>query len=327
MAKTQQQRTGANKVINDSRKTKTRAGSQRHTSRAAHWATPLTIAALILVGLIAWWVMSSFTGNERADSASSVRPIATLDSADFHSLLVDPQDPEHVLFGSHAGIQESHDGGFTWQDGTLRNADAMQLVASPKAPETLYATGHDVFQASHDGGQSWQTVTHNLPGTDIHGFAQDPAEAGRLFAFVAGGGIFTSADAGTTWAPLPTQPPAGGMHVALAAGAGSLYAATDMGLVVSRDGGQSWQVLPSQPSGQVISLVISASDPQTLYVGTPNGLEKSIDGGTAWTALGPQGVPVIALAVTPTDPNPVLFVSDTGAVYRSNDDGTTWDSP
>lgn len=316
------QRTRASEVITGSQKTRPRAGNTRHSSWA-RWVVPLTIAALILFSLLVWWVISSFAGNDSADSASTVQPIATLDSPDFHALLVDPQDPEHVLFGSHAGIQESRDGGFTWEDGELRNVDAMQLISSPEAPETLYATGHDVFQVSRDSGQTWQPVTHNLPGTDIHGFAQDPADPQRLFAFVVGGGVLTSVDGGTNWEPLPTQPSDGGMHIALAASAGSLYAATDMGLMVSRDGSQSWETLPSQPSGQIISLAIPASDSQTLYAGTPSGLAKSTDGGESWTNLGPEGVPVLAIAVTPSDPNRVFLLSDEGAVYRSVDGGLT----
>ncbi|HEV2122452.1 MAG TPA: hypothetical protein VGW38_06730 [Chloroflexota bacterium] len=288
----------------------------------SRWASPITIAVLVLVGLITWSVTWSTEGD--TNTAGSVQPVTILDSPDFHSLLVDPQDSEHVLFGSHEGIQESRDGGVTWEDGELRNADAMQLSASPKAPETLYATGHDVFQVSRDGGQTWRPVTHDLPGTDIHGFAQNPEDPQRLFAFVTGEGVFTSADGGTSWDLLPAQPPGGGMHVVLGAGGNSLYAATGTGLMVSRDAGQSWEALPSQPGGQIISLAVRASDPQTLYAGTPSGLAKSMNGGESWTSLGPEGVPILAIAVTPGDPNRIFLLSDEGAVYRSVDGGATW---
>ncbi len=171
---------------------------------------PLGIAVVAMLALATWWVSATVNGDD------GVAPIATLDTPDFHSLLVDPTDPDHVLFGSHSGIQESHDGGFTWRDGTLRGADAMQLTASAGAQGTVYATGHDVFQVSRDGGEIWQPQVHNLPGTDIHGFAQDPGDPRRLYASVAGEGLFASGDGGQTWAPLPDQP-AGSS--ALAAGA------------------------------------------------------------------------------------------------------------
>ncbi len=325
MARARQQRTRGNRkqAFNRAQQARSRT-ARRSNPRWSAWSVPLIIiAALVAVGLTTWWATSATTGTDET-TAGSVEPIATLDTPDFHSLLVDPQDPEHLLFGSHSGIRESHDGGVTWEEGTLRNADAMQLSASLKAPQTIYTTGHDVLQVSHDGGQTWQPLEHNLPGTDIHGFAQDQGDPQRLFAFVVGAGVLTSADGGTTWEPLPTQPPGGGMHVALAAAQGSLYAATDAGLVVSRYGGQSWDALESQPAGQIISLAIPASDPQTLYVGTPSGLAKSTDGGASWIHLGPAGVPVLAVATTPADPDRVFVLSNAGGIYRSSDGGETW---
>lgn len=284
---------------------------------------PLIIAGLVVIGLVLWWGVSSLTPTD-ADSTGSVEPIATVESPDYHSLLVDPQNPEHLLFGSHTGVQESHDGGATWEAGTLRDADAMQLSVSPEAPETIYATGHDVFQVSHDGGQTWQALEHTLPGTDIHGFAQDTSDPEQLFAFVVGAGVYGSTDAGGTWDPLPTQPPGGGMHVALAASGESLYAATEAGLVVSRDDGRTWDTLAGQPSSQVISLAVAASDPQALYAGTPSGLAKSTDGGSNWSDVGPDGVVVLAVAATPGDPDRVFVLSDAGGIYASDDGGQTW---
>lgn len=282
------------------------------------------VAAIAIAGLVVWRVMTS--AGESADTQAGAGPIATLSAPDVHSLLIDPRDPERIFFGSHAGIQESADGGFTWSDGTLRDADAMQLAVSPASPETIYATGHDVFQVSRDGGRTWQPHAAGLPGTDIHGFAQDPVDPDRLFAFVVGAGLHASGDGGVTWEVLPSQPAGEAMHLALAAHDGVLYAATGSGIVITRDEGATWDALPSQPAGQVISLAAPAGDAQVLYAGTPDGLAKSADGGATWTALGPTGVPVLALAASSTDANQVLFVNDTGEVYRSDDGGLSWRS-
>lgn len=278
---------------------------------------PLGIGALAALAVATWWVSATVNDDGKAN------PIATFDTPDFHSLLVDPADPDHILFGSHAGIRESRDGGFTWEDGTLRGADAMQLTASAGAPETVYATGHDVFQVSHDSGQTWQPQVHNLPGTDIHGFTQDPGDPDRLYASVAGGGTFTSGDGGETWEPISDPPASGNV---LAAGAGVVYSGTGPSLVASRDGGVTWQTLSTLASGQVISLAVSPDDPQTIYAGTPNGIARSTDGGVTWDALGPQGVPVLAVAVSSSDARQLLFGSSEGALYRSDDGGETWRS-
>lgn len=294
------------------------AASGQLASRRGQWKLPLGIVAVALLAIATWWVSATLNGDD-----GQAAPIATLDTPDFHSLLVDPANSDRILFGSHAGIQESLDGGFTWSDGTLRGTDAMQLAASMEEPATLYATGHDVFQVSRDGGQTWQPQAHDLPGTDIHGFAQDPGDPQRLYVSVVNYGMFTSGDGGATWRSLPIEPPGSGV---LAAGPGVLYSGVGPDVVASRDSGATWNVVSTLASGQVISLAVSSGEPQTMYAGTPNGIARSMDAGATWTALGPDGIPVLAVAVSPADSGQVLIVSNEGAVYRTDDGGETWRS-
>jgi photosystem II stability/assembly factor-like uncharacterized protein len=268
---------------------------------------------VVFVGLWQFW--------PSRDSKEQAEPIASLNAPDFHSLLIDATNPDRLLFGSHVGIQESNDGGFTWSPGGLSNQDAMQLTSSPTAPLTVYATGHDVFQVSVDGGITWQPQSHNLPGTDIHGFAQDPGDSRRMFALVSGFGLFGSTDGGGTWQPLPSQPAGIGV---LSAAANKLFAVAGQQVHVSADGGASWATLTSIPRVQVLSLTVSASDPSVMFAGTTDGLLRSTDGGTARSELGPAGRAILAVAVSPTDAQQVVFVTDTGDVYRSDDQGETW---
>ena len=286
------------------------------------WGSVL-VALVLIVGTIIFF-MQRDDGSTKADDSGD-RVIATLKTPDVHSLAIDPDDADHVFFGSHAGIMESRDGGFTWTEGALKGADAMTLAVSPKDSQTLYAAGHDVFLVSRDAGQSWHPVQHDLPGTDIHAFAQNPTATKQLVAFVVGNGVFTSIDGGATWSSLTTQPP-GGIPIALAANGELLFAATAGGLSLSRDWGETWEELPAQPASGVISLVAPSGDPNLLYAGTSDGVAKSIDGGKTWTALGPKGIPVLALAAT-ADAQRVLFVSQVGGVYRSDDGGSTWRAP
>jgi hypothetical protein len=104
-------------------------------------AVPFLILAL---GLVAWWIIASLRNDEA--NIETDAPIATHDAPGFHSLLVDPRDADHILFGSHAGIQESRDGGKTWDQGNLLNVDAMSMTTNANAPDTLYVAGHDVFR-------------------------------------------------------------------------------------------------------------------------------------------------------------------------------------
>lgn len=253
-------------------------------------------------------------------------PIARMDTPDVHSLVIDPADPDRVLFGSHAGIMESRDGGFTWEDGSLRGKDAMSMATSAHDPTTIYVTGHDVFEVSRDGGATWQPLVHDLPGTDIHAFAQDPLAPSVLYALVAGDGLFRSENGGTNWTPLGSQPP-GDSPTALAADGTRVYAAAGGRINVSVDDGAAWQPLTAQPAGAATSLATALGDTLVIYAGTENGLARSDDGGASWAELGPVGVPALALAVAPSDPTRVEFVARGGGVYRSDDGGATWRAP
>jgi len=281
---------------------------------------------VIVIGLAVWWAYASLGGGENGN-ATGVRPVARLAAPDVHSLLVDPSDPDHILFGAHSGIQESHDGGFSWEAGTLRNADAMSMAVSPLDPATLYVAGHNLFLVSRDGGRIWQPVQHDLPGTDLHAFAQDPTDPRHLYALVVGTGIMTSLDGGATWSSLPSQPPGIGGQAALVTDGAALYAATAGGIMISRDQGTTWASLPAQPAGSVVSLAIAASNPTTIFAGTQDGLSRSTDDGARWTTVGPQNTPVLALAVAPSNAKRVVVVSENGAVYRSDDGGASWVEP
>lgn len=292
-------------------------------SRLRQVAEIAALPLIALVGVVAWWLLPF--GDPDGGRSEGDRSIATLDAPDVHSLLIDPTAPDHVLFGSHAGVMESRDGGFTWESGGLRDADAMSMAASPNDPATLYVAGHDVFRVSRDGGKTWQPLQSDLPGADIHAFASDPAAARRLYAYVAGDRIYASNDGGTAWAALPAQP--SGPPLALASNGAALYAATANGIEVSRDRGATWAPLPAQPAAGASSVAVTGSDPPVIYAGTPRGVAKSTDGGATWENRGSEGVPVAALAVAPSDPNRVLFVTPQGGVYRSDDSGKSWLAP
>jgi photosystem II stability/assembly factor-like uncharacterized protein len=301
-----------------------RASIARQNAARSRWSIKsLAVVLLIGVVLVGIAAYSLFGDDEQPDNGSGVSAIASIKSPDVHSLLIDLTDPDHALFGSHAGIMETRDGGFTWEDGTLQGKDAMSMSRSAQDPTTIYVTGHDVVEVSRDGGASWQPLQHDLPGTDIHAFAQDPVNPQTLYAFVVGHGVFISQNGGEHWTALETQPP-GETPYSLVSDGSQVYAVTNAGIVTSADQGASWSTLATQPGDTVLSLAIPANAPQVIYAGTQGGLVKSTDGGASWVSLGPDGAVVLALAVAPTDSNRVLLVSDQGKVYRSDDGGMSW---
>jgi photosystem II stability/assembly factor-like uncharacterized protein len=280
----------------------------------------LALVAVVAVGL-----------SLRRGGGETGGAIATLQTADFHALAFSPDNPNVVFFGHHNGIMRSDDSGRTWMPLVERqNFDAMGLAVSRANGRLVYLAGHNVFQVSTDGGASWQPVDHNLPGTDIHGFAMSPDDPNRLYAFVVGNGVLQSGVGGRTWQALVGEVPGDIMGMAAAGGTPEMLYAGSMrfGVLRSTDGGQSWK--PAMQSGNAASLFALAVDPathQTVYVGGESGLYKSTDGGASWSKLPFPANNVVAIAISPAQPNVVLAISvqgQQGLVYRSEDGGQSW---
>ncbi len=279
---------------------------------------------LVLVAIVAVGISLRRGGSETGGA------IATLRTGDFHALAFSHSNPNTVFFGHHNGIMRSDDGGRTWTSLVDRpNFDTMSLAVSGANGGPIYLAGHDVFQMSADGGKAWQPVKHNLPGTDIHGFAMSPDDSNRLYALVAGQGGFQSGDGGRTWQPLGSLP---GDVMALAAAGGSpetIYAGSmSAGVLRSADGGRSWAPATNGLGARgVYALAIDPSARQTIYAGVDGGLYKSVDAGASWSKLAFPGDNAIALTVSPSQPNVILAISvqgQQGLVYRSEDGGQSW---
>lgn len=144
------------------------------------------------------------------------------------ALLMDPDDPDHLLVGtSHeawgATLRESRDGGETWTQTALRVPDQpaeypltriWQLARGPE-PHTLYAGVADAaLYVSRDDGQSWKEVDgltrhpsrpHWNPGNGglcLHSILVDPGDPRRIWVGISAVGVFRTTDGGETWDAL-----------------------------------------------------------------------------------------------------------------------------
>jgi photosystem II stability/assembly factor-like uncharacterized protein len=319
-----------------------RSASVRPRGRPAHHTGSRTIPrAALLVGFMLV-VLAVITGVylSRASRGGGTT-FGILQTGDFHALTFSTDNPNVVFFGHHNGVMRSADGGRTWSTLVEQpNFDAMGLGLGRAG--RMYLAGHDVFQSSDDGGVSWQPISHNLPGTDIHGFAVSPDAPNQLYAFVAGQGGFRSADAGQTWQPLDGELPEDVMALA-AGGAGQTLFANSMGsgLLRSADAGRTWMPtmagmdtgtsgMSGMPGMGAMSGMGLTAVGTTVYAGTHGGLYKSMDSGTTWTKLPFPADNVAVIAASPTQPDIVLAIIENGPqglVYRSEDGGQTWKRP
>jgi photosystem II stability/assembly factor-like uncharacterized protein len=311
---------------------KTKMKSRRHTPpgrvvqapkkreaqrRAPSWS--YAVGALFLAAAIVSGVFLLARDKGQPGSEAPASSTGLPDTPDYHSLLVAPSDPAHLLLGTHAGLYESRDGGRHWNEAALADQDAMNLARGSGG--TVWTARHNVFAKSTDGGTTWSDVRPpGLPSLDIHGFAVDPTKPQRLYAAVAGKGLYRSADGGRSFTRVSAE--VGGAVMALAITPDGRIFAGDMeqGLLASSDGGTSWRVVLRAP---VMGLAVNPADSNTIVAGGP-GILLSTDGGGKWREIRAVGQGVGPVAWSQSEPDVGYAVGFDRLLYRTGDRGDTW---
>ncbi|MEO5884117.1 MAG: hypothetical protein ABIQ58_01175 [Candidatus Limnocylindrales bacterium] len=269
---------------------------------------------LVVAGALAFAVLVA------SPAPRDAQPWTRLGTDDVHSLAFTGAGTEGVLFGHHGGLLASSDGGRTW-DALPLGDDAMSTAAGSDG--SIVIAGHDVFRASRDGGATWTSIATDLPSLDIHGFARDPADPARMWAYPVTGGLWESLDGGATFRQVRVDNVL--FPTAVAAGSTTRLLGVDTtGLIESLDGGQTWSPLARPPTVPMTSFAASA-DGRVLYAGAQDGLYRSDDGGRSWAATAYTGA-AFALATSP-DGLTVILVDRATEVFRSDDGGATWPGP
>ena len=295
---------------------------QAPTKRPAQRRVPTWVYALAAAAVIAVTAAGVFLlGKDRAQVGGDGLAASTglPSTPDYHSLLVAPTDAGHILLGTHAGLYESLDGGRHWKKAALAGQDAMNLARGDG--RIVWTAGHNVFAKSTDGGVSWTDVRpEGLPSLDIHGFAVDPKKSERLYAAVAGQGLYRSDDGGRSFELVSSE--VGGAVMALAVTPEGRILAGDMqqGLLASEDGGKSWRPVAL---AAVMGLAINPADARTIAAGGP-GILLSTDGGGKWPQVLALEQGVGPIAWSQSDPDVGYAVGFDRTLYRTSDRGQSW---
>jgi Abnormal spindle-like microcephaly-assoc'd, ASPM-SPD-2-Hydin len=240
-----------------------------------------------------------------------------------------------------------------WQDTSETDRTVLSIATDPTNASTVYAaTGSGVLKST-DGGNSWTPASvglptlisqdpNNPPAPSVRSISVDPADPNTLYAAV--GGVYRSANGGTTWTSangnLPSSVTTGARTVTAIVidhvsddvdpTWGNLYVATlGAGVFRSINGGVTWNKIEANMPPEDLSVVALALDPlppATLYAGTSTGkVYKRVIGVSPWAQFGTlPGQPVTGLAVKLGQPSKIYAGLNGGGVYVARADTAQW---
>jgi photosystem II stability/assembly factor-like uncharacterized protein len=247
-----------------------------------------------------------------------------------------------------------------------------QIVpAGPGQPDVLYAgTQPSALFRSVDGGVTYELVRAlwdhphrpdwgaGFGGQAIHTILPDPGDPARVLVAMSTGGVYRTADGGSSWAPAnkgikayfaPDPWPEFGQCVHKVARDATdplrFYAQNHHGVYRTDDGGDSWtSIADTLPSDFGFPMVAHPSRTGVIWNFPltadsnrhPADLKcrvfRSTDAGGTWEPMS-KGLPeepyypaVLrdAMCADDADPAGVYFGTRSGEVYASADEGETW---
>ena len=203
----------------------------------------------------------------------------TPDGPKLHSIIVDPRDASHLLFGmSGGGVHESHDAGRSWHPlidgmevvegfdaGTATFHDPHCVRLCPANPDRLYQQNHCGIYRLDRPGTAWQRIGRRMPAEvgDI-GFPMvvHPRDPDTAWVFPM--------DGNDVW---PRTSPGGRPAAYVTHDGGARWQRLDQGLPAA----QAWWTIKRQ------AMTVDAMDAPALYLGTTSGeLWIGHDGGQRW---------------------------------------------
>jgi photosystem II stability/assembly factor-like uncharacterized protein len=168
--------------------------------------------------------------------------------------------------------------------------------------------------------------------------AVNPANNDVILVASESGGLFRSADRGTTWSHVDSLPefstnavailPAN-TNIIIVATAEDFRVSNGGGIWRSTNGGSTWTQMPSPPAppgaGRVSAYEISiAGDSGNIYVATEYGVSYSADQGATWTHVDPFGGGDRRVFSVLAQAGGRVLAAGPAGVRRSTDGGSTW---
>jgi photosystem II stability/assembly factor-like uncharacterized protein len=280
-----------------------------------------------LAATVAVVLGATVAGYPDRSGATDLTPISELARhTHIHGLAVDRQDPSRLFIATHHGLFRTRPDGMAERVSELQ--DFMGFTPHPSDPGMLYASGHPAaggnlgFIASTDQGRTWTQLSPGVGGpVDFHQMTVSPADPGTIYG--AYGGLQLSRDAGRTWSLAGPAPDRLIDLAASAEDAGTLYAATESGLLASTDAGRTWSPLLE---GAPVSLAEVTPDGSLYAFVLGRGLVRSGEPPVAFETVSSAfgDAYLLHLAADPSDPGRLFGATGEGRILASSDRGRTW---
>lgn len=233
-------------------------------------------------GGITWEPFSSINEDPQFRKWMGTVQDGTPDGPKLHSIIVDPRDPERMVFGmSGGGVHETTDGGRSWKpilqglevvEGFDRNDPAFHdphcVRLCPSNPDRLYQQNHCGIYRRDRPSEEWVRIGTSMPkrvGDVGFPLVVHPRDDNTLWVFPM--------DGTTVW---PRTSPGGKPAVYATRNGGRTWRRLDAGLPKK----QAWWTVKRQ------AMTGDAQEPVGLYFGTTSGeLWQSRDEGRSWRRI------------------------------------------
>jgi photosystem II stability/assembly factor-like uncharacterized protein len=213
--------------------------------------------------------------------------------------------------GHDSVILATSDGGESWAQQYSAPAEQRPLldVAFIDADNGIAIGAYGAYYQTADGGKSWNA--RKIGEEDKHLNAILKLADGKLLILGEAGTIFTSADAGKTWAPVPS-PYKGSLFGAVQADDGAVVAFGMRGRIYrSSDAGKSWKQIENASQATLMG-GSRLPDGAIVIAGAGGTALVSRDNGQSFVPLATGTTRAFSKAILGA-PNAVLLLGEAGA--------------